>query len=308
MTPPHAPSTSSAPARRYVALGDSYTIGTAVERAERFPDQLVAALRNGPSPLELVANLGVNGYTSAEVIRQELPALDALEPSFVSILIGVNDAVQGVPLAVYERNVSTILDDLLRRLPARAIVTVSTPDYTVTPAGADFGEPSVRRAAIRAANDAAAPPGPGTVDRLRGYPRPVAPCGGGSLPRRERWPPPEWRAVRAVGRAPCPGRRGPPGRLIVGSAATAGAQLVEPRVADPEVMRDLVVDRLGDGCLEPFRRPVRADERPAEDRDLARDRGAVGPEVACAGCPGTGRTGHARGPTPAARRSPRPRR
>lgn len=154
MTPRPAPSTSAAPARRYVALGDSYTIGTSVERAERFPDQLVAALRSRGTPLELVANLGVNGYTSADLIREELSALDGLEPAYVSVLIGVNDAVQGVPLAVYDRNVSTILDDLLRRLPARAIVTVSTPDYTVTPAGADFGEPSVRSAAIRAANDA----------------------------------------------------------------------------------------------------------------------------------------------------------
>ncbi len=152
--PHHAPSISTAHHGRYVALGDSYTIGTSVDHADRFPDRLVAALRAGPGPLELVANLGVNGYTSADLIREELPALDALEPSFVSVLIGVNDVVQGVPLAVYERNVSTILDDLLRRLPARAIVTVSTPDYTVTPAGADFGEPSVRSAAIRAVNDA----------------------------------------------------------------------------------------------------------------------------------------------------------
>ena len=33
---------------RYVALGDSYTIGTSVARAERWPDQLVAALGAGP--------------------------------------------------------------------------------------------------------------------------------------------------------------------------------------------------------------------------------------------------------------------
>ena len=30
---------------RYVALGDSYTIGTSVAAAERFPDQLVASFR-----------------------------------------------------------------------------------------------------------------------------------------------------------------------------------------------------------------------------------------------------------------------
>ena len=50
---------------RYVALGDSYTIGTRSQPAERWPDQLVAALGRRSSPTELVANLGVNGYTSA---------------------------------------------------------------------------------------------------------------------------------------------------------------------------------------------------------------------------------------------------
>ena len=134
---------------RYVALGDSYTIGTSVEQGERFPDQLVEALASADGPaLELVANLGVNGFTSADLIRQELPALDALEPGLVTVLIGVNDVVQGVPAATYEANVATILDALRARLPAARIVTVAIPDYTVTPAGADYGDPVARSAAI----------------------------------------------------------------------------------------------------------------------------------------------------------------
>ena len=134
---------------RYVALGDSYTIGTAVGATERFPDQLVVAV---PGSLDLVANLGVNGYTSADLIREELPALDGLDPGFVTLLIGVNDIVQGVPPATYEANVVTILDELLGRLPADGIVVVTIPDYTVTPAGADYGDPAAQAAGIRDAN------------------------------------------------------------------------------------------------------------------------------------------------------------
>ena len=78
--------------------------------AERWPDQLVAALGGRCRPLELVANLGVNGYTSADLIRDELPALDDLRPEFVTLLIGVNDVVQGVAPATYEKNVVAILD------------------------------------------------------------------------------------------------------------------------------------------------------------------------------------------------------
>jgi len=137
---------------RYVALGDSYTIGTSVQSEERWPNQLVAALAGNPPPLALVANLGVNGYTSGDLIRAELPRLAHLDPGFATVLIGVNDVVQRVPNAVYQRNVEAILDALLGRLPAPRIVTVATPDYTVTPAGADYGDPLERHDGIVAAN------------------------------------------------------------------------------------------------------------------------------------------------------------
>lgn len=138
--------------QRYVALGDSYTIGTSVAPAERFPDQLVAALGPEPPTLRLVANLAVNGYTSRDLIDAELPALDALDAQFATVLIGVNDVVQGVSMATYEANAATILDDLLGRVAADRIVVVTIPDYTVTPSGTDYGDPLVASAGIRAAN------------------------------------------------------------------------------------------------------------------------------------------------------------
>jgi acyl-CoA thioesterase I len=137
---------------RYVALGDSYTIGTSVEAAERFPEQLAGALGPPEPRLYLVANLGVNGYTSADLIRDELPALDDLRPEFATVLIGVNDVVQGVPVETYEANVVTILDALLDRLPADRIVSVAIPDYTVTPAGGDYGDPHQQHDGIVANN------------------------------------------------------------------------------------------------------------------------------------------------------------
>lgn len=137
---------------RYVALGDSYTIGTAVSPAERWPEQLVVALGPAEPRLELVGNLAVNGYTSSDLIGRELPALDDLRPGFVTVLIGVNDVVQGVPPATYQVNLVTILDVLLARLPADRIVTVASPDFTITPAGAENGDPSQQHDGIVAAN------------------------------------------------------------------------------------------------------------------------------------------------------------
>jgi acyl-CoA thioesterase I len=137
---------------RYVALGDSYTIGTSVVETERWPDQLVAGLEP-EVPIELVANLGVNGYASADLIRDEMPVLAGLRPDIVTLLIGVNDVVQGVAPRTYAANVEAILGGLLALMPASRIVTVATPDYTVTPAGSDYGDPRQQHDAIVAANE-----------------------------------------------------------------------------------------------------------------------------------------------------------
>jgi lysophospholipase L1-like esterase len=141
---------------RYVALGDSYTIGTSVDPSTSWPAQLVEVLAHGAgssAALRLVANLGVNGYTSGELIRDELPELDRLRPEFASLLIGVNDVVRGIPAATYEVNLRTIFETLLARLPADRIITVAIPDYTVTPRGAAFGDPRQQSAAIADFNE-----------------------------------------------------------------------------------------------------------------------------------------------------------
>jgi acyl-CoA thioesterase-1 len=141
---------SAAAQLRYVALGDSYTIGTSVTEAERWPNQLAAKVPG----LDLVSNLGVNGYTSDDVIRNELPQVASRRPQVVSLLIGVNDVVQGVPEATYRANVVTILDRLVALVGAGNVVVVTIPDYTVTPAGGDFGDREQQSMGIQANNRA----------------------------------------------------------------------------------------------------------------------------------------------------------
>src|ERR1044072_7631784 len=110
---------------RYVALGDSYTIGTGIDPGQSWPSQLAARLRE----LELVANLGVNGFSSDDLIAFELPQLQTLEPEFVTLLIGVNDVVRGASDATYAANLETIFASLLERVAPRQVVAVATPDY-----------------------------------------------------------------------------------------------------------------------------------------------------------------------------------
>src|SRR5438876_301931 len=74
---------------RYLALGDSYTIGTgASDDSHAWPS--IIASRLGAD----LTNPAVNGYTTLDLIREELPYLGRVEHDFVSILIGVNDLVQ----------------------------------------------------------------------------------------------------------------------------------------------------------------------------------------------------------------------
>jgi len=134
----------------YVALGDSYTIGTALSATDSWPSQLVDRL---DGRLELVANLGVIGYSTADLIAAELPALDDLDPEFVTIQIGVNDVVRGVPQSAYTANVELILDALLERLTPARILAVATPDYTLTPAGSSFGDPAQQSGEIARFNE-----------------------------------------------------------------------------------------------------------------------------------------------------------
>jgi acyl-CoA thioesterase I len=129
---------------RYVALGDSYTIGTSVRARDRWTNQLVRAL-NPQIDLDLIANLAENGATTGDVIEDQLPQLARLAPDFISLLVGVNDVVDKVDPEVYRERLDTILDGLLKRVSPQRLLLVTTPDYTLTPKGADYGDP-VRQA------------------------------------------------------------------------------------------------------------------------------------------------------------------
>ena len=124
---------------RYVALGDSYTIGTGAEPQESWPSLVTERLQKKGMAIELVSNLGENGFTTQDLISDELPELKTLQPDFVTLLIGVNDWVQGVSAQTFRKHFAFILSDLLRILPdTKNILIITIPDFSVTPAGREF--------------------------------------------------------------------------------------------------------------------------------------------------------------------------
>jgi lysophospholipase L1-like esterase len=137
-----------------VALGDSYTIGTGLQdESQNFPSLLAKRLTGETGIDVTLVNLGVNGYTTTDLIREELPVARGLRPELMTILIGANDVVHGSDEAGYETRLGTIYDALIGlALPATRIVAVSTPDFSALPGAAPFGTPRDLRTRIEAFN------------------------------------------------------------------------------------------------------------------------------------------------------------
>lgn len=115
---------------RYLALGDSYTIGTgASDESHAWPS--IIAARLGAE----LTNPAVNGFTTEDLIRQELPLFARLKPELVTVLIGVNDLVQGRSVDDYRRSLARIYDEVR----TARVVAVSIPTWSYVPAAADFG-------------------------------------------------------------------------------------------------------------------------------------------------------------------------
>ncbi len=125
---------------RYVALGDSYTIGTGATEAQSWPVLLSKHLKEDKINIELIANPSQNGWTSQNLIDRELPVFDKSKATFVTILIGVNDWVQGVDAKTFQKNLVKIIDHVQAGLPDKSkIILITIPDFGVTSTGSRYG-------------------------------------------------------------------------------------------------------------------------------------------------------------------------
>lgn len=121
---------------RYIAVGDSYTVGQGVRQEEAWPSLLVADLNKQGQKTTLVANLAQTAYTTQDVIDRELPTLEQEKPDFATVQIGVNDYVQGVSSETFKANFDTIIDRMIASVSRRdRVIVVTIPDFSVTPAG-----------------------------------------------------------------------------------------------------------------------------------------------------------------------------
>ena len=143
---------------RYLALGDSYTIGEGVAVGARWPVQLAVALRQHGTPVDPPTVLATTGWTTGELAQAMDAAHFAPPYDLVSLLIGVNNQYRGLALDGYRAEFAALLRravTLAGARPARVIV-LSIPDWGVTRFAAASGRDVPRIAAEIDAFNAAA--------------------------------------------------------------------------------------------------------------------------------------------------------
>lgn len=120
---------------RFLALGDSFTIGEAVAAAECWPMQLVSRLRQQGTHIADPQIIATTGWTTDELIAGIQSATPPGPYDLVSLLIGVNNQYRGWPLDVYRTEFAQLVQQAIHftdNMPEHVIV-VSIPDWSQVP-------------------------------------------------------------------------------------------------------------------------------------------------------------------------------
>jgi lysophospholipase L1-like esterase len=135
---PVAPTPSEVP-MRFLALGDSYTIGEGVAAADRWPVQLARLMRAEGITLEDPIIIATTGWTTDE-LADAIARKNPQGPyDLVSLLIGVNNQYRGRDLKEYRAQFVELLTQAITLAggdPKRVLV-LSIPDWGVTPFAAN---------------------------------------------------------------------------------------------------------------------------------------------------------------------------
>jgi len=125
---------------RYLALGDSYTIGQSVGVGERWPVQLVSELTENGTDLAEAEIIAQTGWTTWE-LRQGIEERNPRGPyDLVSLLIGVNNQYRGLDTADFRLEFRELLQMAIDFAGSNTgkVIVVSIPDYGVTPFAANM--------------------------------------------------------------------------------------------------------------------------------------------------------------------------
>lgn len=107
----------------YVAIGASETSGVGTE--DPFTQAWPKVLWRESLPEAVLYDLGRPGSTLAEALVEQAGQAGALDPDVVTIWLNVNDMVEQVPVALYERDLRRMLEPLTRT--GASVLVATTP-------------------------------------------------------------------------------------------------------------------------------------------------------------------------------------
>lgn len=118
-----------------LCLGDSYTIGEAVQEHERFPVQTVEILKANGVHFEAPHLIAKTGWTTDELMQAIAAQNHAGNFDVVTLLIGVNNQYRGRDLENYRTEFRALLQTAIRYAAGNGnhVFVVSIPDWGVTP-------------------------------------------------------------------------------------------------------------------------------------------------------------------------------
>lgn len=125
----------------YLALGDSYTIGEAVQANESFPYQLAAQLQAQHLNVQTPKIIAKTGWTTDELQAAIKEANLNTSFDLLTLLIGVNNQYRGYSQATYREEFKALLQTALAfsGQNKKHVFVVSIPDWGVTPFGKNSG-------------------------------------------------------------------------------------------------------------------------------------------------------------------------
>lgn len=127
---------------KYLALGDSYTIGESVCNTCNYPMQLTDSLNERLTEKTSVKIIAKTGWTSTDLLSAIAVEKPSKDYDLVTLLIGVNNQYQDKPFSLYEKEFPKLLNmaiDFAKGKPENVII-LSIPDYAFTPFGKKSGK------------------------------------------------------------------------------------------------------------------------------------------------------------------------
>jgi len=120
---------------KYLALGDSYTIGESVDIALRYPVQITDSLEKRGYLMEAPKIIAITGWTTSD-LKAGIKAANPLGPyDLVSLLIGVNNQYRGMDISIYRKEFGELIDQSIYFAgnDTGRVIVLSIPDWGVTP-------------------------------------------------------------------------------------------------------------------------------------------------------------------------------